>query len=334
MSFQPDSPFAPERAYSVFAAHALRATSGVNLGDPIEDPAGLSLGDGYTLRSEHIAQTMHLAPVRGTPGLFRTTREDGFEAKGTAMRLTAQLTLMTQSGVTTDVLLITCDGPAARIYLSPTGPLAPAQEYLLLKVGDAPDTLPANMADALGLSFARGTRITLATGAQVPAEKLRMGQKVLTRDSGMQPIRWIGKRTMNAAGAFAPVVISPGALGNAEALIVAQTHRMMLSNWRAEVMTGSKDVLIEARDFLNGDTIHLREGGFVEYTQIAFDKHQILYAEGVTSESTRMTPHALATLPPEVRAALPPALQDPQSPARIELDATQARAFLAQTSHL
>ena len=65
------------------------------------------------------------------------------------------------------------------------------------------------------------TRITMATGAQVPVEDLRPGDRILTRDDGPQPLRWIGQRTTRASGLFAPVLIRAGTLNNARDLVVA-----------------------------------------------------------------------------------------------------------------
>jgi hypothetical protein len=48
--------------------------------------------------------------------------------------------------------------------------------------------------------FARGTNITLASGAQIPIEDLKVGDRVLTRDAGPQQIRWIGNTTLRPSG--------------------------------------------------------------------------------------------------------------------------------------
>ncbi|MEM8878953.1 MAG: choice-of-anchor L domain-containing protein, partial [Pseudomonadota bacterium] len=57
--------------------------------------------------------------------------------------------------------------------------------------------------------FAAGTLIQTA-GGEVPIDLLVPGDLVETRDSGPQPIRWIGRRTVAAEGKFAPIVIEPG----------------------------------------------------------------------------------------------------------------------------
>ena len=67
----------------------------------------------------------------------------------------------------------------------------------------------------------RGTGITLSTDALKPIEELEVGEKIFTRDKGVQEIRWIGQSTMHATGDFAPVVIKAGALNNMHDLVVS-----------------------------------------------------------------------------------------------------------------
>lgn len=132
--------------------------------------------------------------------------------------------------------------------------------------------------------FTPGTLIDTAEG-RVPVEHLRPGVAVLTRDHGAQPLRWIGRQRHHAAGAFAPVRFMAGALGNTRDLLVSQQHRMLITGWRAELLFGEPEVLAPARHLVNGDTIHLQPGGEVDYIHLLFDRHEIITAEGIPSES-------------------------------------------------
>jgi hypothetical protein len=113
---------------------------------------------------------------------------------------------------------------------------------------------------------------------------------------------------------------------------------MMISDWRAEVMMGSKDVLIRAADLVNDDTIYIRAGGFVEYTQLIFDDHQIIYAEGIPTESLHMTAELLAELPADVARDVLRAFPDlpgtSPKPSRIPLKTADAVNLLRQTGRL
>ena len=255
---------------------------------------------------------------------------------GTRTRIAARLTFMTQIGASVDALIIACDAPVARHYLYPLGPIEAGVEYALIAAEDAPREIP--LADLTGMSFGRGTRITMSDGSQRPVEHVRAGDRVLTRDKGMQEVRWVGTRTVQGAGEFAPVVIAQGAMGNAEDITVSQAHRMLVSDWRAEVMVGSRDVLIRAADLVNDDTIYVRKGGFVEYTQLVFDQHQILYAEGVPTESLHMSGQILQGLPEdvanEVLSLFPDAgIAEPDF-VRVPLESKDAANLLKQTGRL
>ncbi len=134
------------------------------------------------------------------------------------------------------------------------------------------------------ICFARGTQIMTEVGNQ-SVENLAVGDLVNTMDNGLQPIRWIGKRTVPATGALAPVVFKAGALGNTRDLRVSPQHRMLVDDWRAEVLFGEFEVLSAAKNFVNGETVYVDEGGEVEYFHILFDSHEIIFAEGAASES-------------------------------------------------
>lgn len=129
-----------------------------------------------------------------------------------------------------------------------------------------------------------GTMVLTDDGERL-VEDLKVGDLVMTRDNGAQPVRWIGQRTFAATGKRAPVVIAKGALGNTRDLVVSQYHRMLISDYRAELVSGKSEVLAAAVDLLDGDRIYRREGGEVTYVHVAFDKHEIIFAEGAPTES-------------------------------------------------
>ncbi|AHD03116.1 hypothetical protein METH_12015 [Leisingera methylohalidivorans DSM 14336] len=48
---------------------------------------------------------------------------------------------------------------------------------------------------------------------------------------------------------------------------------------------------------MNGDTVVVLDGGFADYFQILFDRHHIIYAEGIAAESTFLDPVTSPALP-------------------------------------
>ena len=140
------------------------------------------------------------------------------------------------------------------------------------------------------ICFARGTLIETSRGA-VAVEDLKEGDQVLTMDNGLQPIRWIGAKSVPATGKLAPIEFAPqalkslGAVGNDRALRVSRMHRMLVTGWQAELLFGEHEVLIPAKMLVNDHSVRPVEGGDVEYFHIMFDAHEIVYAEGVPAES-------------------------------------------------
>ncbi|MEM1161702.1 MAG: Hint domain-containing protein [Pseudomonadota bacterium] len=181
--------------------------------------------------------------------------------------------------------------------------------------------------------FTAGTMIDTPNG-EVAIEDLSEGDLVLTRDHGAQPIRWIGSKTMPARGKLAPVTIKAGALDNDRDLKVSQLHRMLVTDWRAELMFGEPEVLATAKHLVNGDTIFVAEGGDVEYFHILFDNHEIVTANGAPSESFHPGEQGMGWLEEEMREeifAIFPELRvelDGYGPAaRTSLKAFEARAL-------
>ena len=132
--------------------------------------------------------------------------------------------------------------------------------------------------------FTLGTLIITERG-KLAIEDLRVGDRVWTLDAGLQPIAWVGRATVPAQGALAPILIRKGAMDNARDLLVSPQHRMMLDGWRVEMHCGAEEVLAPAKALTNDQSIRRVEGGEVTYIHIAFDAHQIVMAEGIPSES-------------------------------------------------
>ena len=51
------------------------------------------------------------------------------------------------------------------------------------------------------------------------------------------------------------------------------------------------------RFLVNDTTVLRRDGGFVEYFQLLFDEHQIIYAEGIAAEALLVDTRSRAALP-------------------------------------
>ncbi|MCA1777499.1 MAG: Hint domain-containing protein, partial [Loktanella sp.] len=115
---------------------------------------------------------------------------------------------------------------------------------------------------------------------------LRPGDFVVTRDHGMQPIRWIESRTVPARGRFAPIRITPGVVTGLERdLLVSPQHRMLFQGFRAELLFGESEVLAAAKHLVDGVSVTQEESDTVTYVHMMFDQHEIVFAEGAATES-------------------------------------------------
>ncbi|MCC5975832.1 MAG: Hint domain-containing protein [Rubellimicrobium sp.] len=134
------------------------------------------------------------------------------------------------------------------------------------------------------ICFAAGTMIATPDGPKA-VETLVPGHLVLTKDSGPRTVLLLSRETFSATGRNAPVRIRAGALGNCSDLVVSQQHRMLISDWRTDLYLGLQEVLVAAKHLVDGEKIVIEEGGTVEYCHILFDRHEIVWAAGIPSES-------------------------------------------------
>ena len=162
------------------------------------------------------------------------------------------------------------------------------------------------------ICFTPGTRI-LTPGGPRPIDDLRPGDLVQTKDNGAQEILWRGSRRMTGARLYAmphlrPVRLRAGALGQGrpeDDLWVSPQHRMLLRGQAAQVLFNSAEVLVAAGDLVNDHSIAvdlaLRE---VTYIHLLLDRHNIIFANGMETESFHPSNTALDTIDPYDRARL------------------------------
>lgn len=149
--------------------------------------------------------------------------------------------------------------------------------------------------------FVEGARIDTARGP-VPVEDVRVGDLVLTLDDGFQPVRWHGRRRVTRPGPLAAIRIPAGAFGDHGPLAVSPQHRLYLTGWRAELYCGEEEVLVKAMHLVRAG--RLQQDGpavAVTYHHLLFDRHQIIRAEGLWSESYHPGPATLSDHDPESR---------------------------------
>lgn len=135
------------------------------------------------------------------------------------------------------------------------------------------------------ICFTPGTLITTPLG-QRPVEDLRPGDLVLTRDNGLQPVRWAGQRTVPGRGKLAPIRLRKGLIMGQQAdLLVSPQHRFLMQGYKIEMYTGSSEALVAARHLTSTDLAFREDCDEVTYVHILFDQHEVILAEGAPTES-------------------------------------------------
>ncbi|MCZ4352941.1 Hint domain-containing protein [Roseovarius aestuarii] len=147
--------------------------------------------------------------------------------------------------------------------------------------------------------FVAGTMIDTPDGS-VPVETLQPGDLVNTRDEGPQPLRWIGERRVSALGDFAPIFIAANTFGAHGDLFLSPLHRVLIRDSVAELLFGEREVLIAARDLVNDVSVRRIEGGQVDYVHILFDRHQVIFSEGLATESFLPGPQTTSSFESEI----------------------------------
>lgn len=223
---------------------------------------------------------------------------------------------------------------AADVFPDEAGESAPAARALahlgLVRrtpaVASAPERARAAALPDTAADTATGELTGLAPGAlvetadgRVPVEELAPGDRVITRDRGLQPLRWVGSCGLAAeALAFrpqmAPVRIARGALGGGvpeRDLVLAPGHRLMLRTGSARAAIGAAEVLVAAGDLVGLPGIGriapaCGGGGPAHVLQLMCDGDDgmLLRVEGLWCQSFRPDRARLAGLSPEDRAAL------------------------------
>jgi hypothetical protein len=295
----------------VYLAAHLVVDSGANAGDPLPAPADSVCGDYYRIEPTARPLMLRLA-LDGADGPGHVAAGSGLGNPGDPVTLLGRLSLMAPDGDLTEVLVLDLTSPsigsaashasADRRLALPLSPLRPGTLYALIAADARPG--PIRLADAVAGAFAQGTHILLANGTAAPVDSLEPGAAVLTRDHGAQILRWRGTVRLRAEGAFAPVVVQAGVMGNPRALAVSPHHRMFLYRRDARALAGASELLVQARYLVDGQRIVRREGGHVVYHGLVFDHHEVIYAEGVPCESLMVCPETLTRLPDDLAEPL------------------------------
>ncbi|MFK7765313.1 MAG: Hint domain-containing protein, partial [Roseobacter sp.] len=155
--------------------------------------------------------------------------------------------------------------------------------------------------------YVAGSRIDTPEGRR-PIEELALGDLVVTRDHGAQPIRWIGEALVVRSAATTPVRITAGALGEGvpeRDLLVSQQHRMLVRSPIFARMTGRDEAFVAAKTLTRLPGVEMEPAlGWVRYVHLMFDHHEVIYADGAPSESLLAGMEGRKMMGPKARAEI------------------------------
>jgi len=142
--------------------------------------------------------------------------------------------------------------------------------------------------------LAQGSVIETARGP-VLARDIRVGDRVITRDGGLQPVRWVGTSTViydephlggEASGQAhrGPVRIRPGALGsNPEAgnLVLAPGQRVLVRNALNEILFATGEVMAAVGDLIHLDGVDVAQRSVGRWTHLLLESHEMIQVNGI-----------------------------------------------------
>lgn len=159
--------------------------------------------------------------------------------------------------------------------------------------------------------FTPGSMIETADGPRA-AQDLRPGDMVVTRDNGLQEVRWVGRRDLSyddlqAMPHLRPVLIRRGALGNGTPerdMLVSPHHRMLVVNSRNALLFAEREVLVAAKHLVNGTTIKFADTLGTSYIHFMCEYHEVVLADGAWSESFQPGDYTMGGIGAKQRAEI------------------------------
>ncbi|WP_167853580.1 tandem-95 repeat protein [Roseovarius aestuariivivens] len=199
-----------------------------------------------------------------------------------------------EGGEDTDTLDLTGGGPLTINYQGgdPTSEAGTVTFFTDATKTTVAGTLTFSEIENVIPCFTPGTRIATPTGERL-VEDLREGDRIITRDNGLQEIRWVGRRDLTGselrtAPHLKPILIRAGALGRGlpeRDMMVSPQHRLLISNERSALYFEDREVLAAAKHLTGIEGVDAVEARGVSYIHFMFDQHEVVLSNGAWTES-------------------------------------------------
>ncbi len=174
----------------------------------------------------------------------------------------------------------------------PDGNSFTGQVNFLDASGNVEGTLKFTEIEDIIPCFTPGTVIATPKGERL-VEELREGDKIITRDNGLQEIRWVGRRDLSGqelanAPHLQPVLIRAGSLGHGlpeRDMMVSPQHRLLINNEKSALYFEDREVLAAAKHLTGMEGVTSVEASSVNYIHFMFDQHEVVLSNGAWTES-------------------------------------------------
>lgn len=276
----------------------------------VDGPQGLLLLEGAEGAADLRKRAAHM--VRRLVGAA-VSREEPQDYEGFIDDLPDQGFVVTDGHQSYALTLIPVPDTGAHLLMM-IGELPPVDQDLWVVRCAVDPVQPDAQARVAGgvICFTPDTRLA-TPGGQRAIRQLRPGDIILTRDNGPQKVLWTGHRRMSGARLYAmphlrPIRFRAGSMGlyrPDEDLLVSPQHRMLVKGRAAQALFNTPEVLVAAEHLTNDLTIMvdrvLRE---VTYVHVLLERHNIVWANGLETESFHPSNTALDMVEPIQREGL------------------------------
>ena len=150
--------------------------------------------------------------------------------------------------------------------------------------------------------FVSGTLIRTPDG-EICVEELQRGDLVVTFDNGPQKLEWVGSVHLTRDDLINEPRLMPILLNwNHKVLRVSPQHRVLASGWNVEMICGESEVLVTAKHMVGRNGVRRMKAeeipaAGITYCHLMFAQHQIIYSDGIPTESFRPGPETKASMP-------------------------------------
>ncbi|WP_327794141.1 Hint domain-containing protein [Harenicola maris] len=171
-------------------------------------------------------------------------------------------------------------------------------------------------------------------------ENVQQGDRILTRDSGMQTVIWVGRKDVSAADmvnrpALRPVRIARGSLGHDlpnRDMLVSPQHRLLVRGADLSLQFGESEMLVPAKALQNRDGISTAAKG-VSYIHLLFARHEVILSDAIWTESFQPATRMVDAMDRNVKAELYDLFPDLEADDCLAFDAARPSLSARELHH-